>query len=133
MITPPSPSSGVPVYLQLIEQVKHAIATGALRPGDQLPGIRKLAEELTINPNTIVKVYHELEHEGLIEVRHGLGAFVARRAARHDRVELLTESAREVAELVERLRSAGVTDAELRRLLESELVRVPDRARVRTR
>src|SRR5439155_4293448 len=77
MLFRPNPSSGVPIYLQLMEQVKHAIETGALRPGDQLPGMRPLAEELVINPNTVAKVYRELEHEGIIELRHGAGAFVA--------------------------------------------------------
>ena len=76
----PNPSSGVPIYLQLMEQVKHAIETGALRPGEQLPGIRPLAEELVINPNTVAKAYRELEHEGVIELRHGAGAFVAANA-----------------------------------------------------
>ena len=84
----PNPSSGVPIYLQLMEQVKHAIETGALRPGEQLPGIRPLAEELVINPNTVAKAYRELEHEGVIELRHGAGAFVsanarAKKAHRH--------------------------------------------------
>src|SRR5260221_6135958 len=72
-----NPSSGVPNYLQLMEQVKHAIETGALRPGEQLPGMRPLAEELVINPNTVAKAYRELEHEGVIELRHGAGAFVS--------------------------------------------------------
>src|SRR5262249_47178100 len=55
----PNPALGVPIYLQLMEQVKHAIETGALRPGEQLPGIRPLAEELVINPNTVAKAYRE--------------------------------------------------------------------------
>src|SRR5438874_1809028 len=76
MLFRPNPSLGVPIYLQLMEQVKHAVETGALRPGDQLPGIRPLAEELVINPNTVAKAYRELEHEGVIELRHGAGAFV---------------------------------------------------------
>src|SRR3954465_3215641 len=76
MLLRPNPSSGVPIYLQLMEQVKHAIETGALRPGEQLPGMRPLAEELVINPNTVAKAYRELEHEGVIELRHGAGAFV---------------------------------------------------------
>src|SRR5215468_4898114 len=75
-----NPSSGVPIYLQLMEQVKHGIETGALRPGEQLPGIRPLAEELVINPNTVARAYRELEHEGVIELRHGAGAFVSRDA-----------------------------------------------------
>src|SRR5215208_619696 len=77
MLFRPTPSSGVPIYLQLMEQVKHAIETGALRQGDQLPGIRPLAEELVINPNTVAKAYRELEHEGIVELRHGAGAFIA--------------------------------------------------------
>src|SRR5476651_581921 len=75
MLLRPNPSSGVPIYLQLMEQVKHSIETGALRPGEQLPGIRPLAEELVINPNTVAKAYRELEHEGVIELRHGARAF----------------------------------------------------------
>src|ERR687892_927413 len=80
MLFRPNPSSGVPIYLQLMEQVKHAVETGALRPGEQLPGIRPLAEELVINPNTVAKAYRELEHEGVIELRHGAGAFVSKNA-----------------------------------------------------
>ena len=57
----PNPSSGVPVYLQLVEQVKDALETGALRPGDPLPGIRPLAEELVISPNAVARAYRELE------------------------------------------------------------------------
>src|SRR4026209_1658242 len=76
MIFRQNPSLGVPIYLQLMEQVKHAIETGAIRAGEQLPGIRPLAEELVINPNTVAKAYRELEHEGVIELRHGAGAFV---------------------------------------------------------
>src|SRR6185503_13156689 len=84
MIIKPNPSLGVPIYLQLVEQVKHAIEIGALRPGDQLPSIRPLAEELVINANTVAKAYRELESEGVIELRQGAGAFVAERArARH--------------------------------------------------
>src|SRR5258708_9111259 len=77
MLFRPNPALGVPIYLQLMEQVKHAIETGALRPGEQLPGIRPLAEELVINVNTISKAYRELEHEGVIELRHGAGAFAS--------------------------------------------------------
>ena len=63
-----------------MEQVKHAIETGALRPGEQLPSIRPLAEELVVNPNTVAKAYRELEHEGVIELRQGAGAFVSDKA-----------------------------------------------------
>jgi GntR family transcriptional regulator len=116
----PSPSSGVPIYLQLMEQVKHAIETGALRPGEQLPGIRPLAEELVINPNTVAKVYRELEHEGVIELRHGAGAFVSPNA-RAKATDNLRAGQTIVAAAVEKLRARGVTPEEIRRLFEAEL------------
>jgi GntR family transcriptional regulator len=116
----PNPSSGVPIYLQLMEQVKHAIETGALRPGEQLPGMRPLAEELVINPNTVAKAYRELEHEGVIELRHGAGAFVAG-TARGKKTDDLRAGQAIVAAAVEKLRARGVTGDEIRRLVEAEL------------
>ena len=117
----PNPSTGVPIYLQLMEQVKHGIETGALRPGDQLPGIRPLAEELVINPNTVAKAYRELEHEGVIELRHGAGAFVAGNAGARKAPDRLRAAQGIVAAAVERLHARGVTDEEIRRLFEAEL------------
>lgn len=121
MLSRPNPSSGVPIYLQLMEQVKHSIETGALRPGEQLPGIRPLAEELVINPNTVAKVYRELEHEGVIELRHGAGAFVSGNARAKKQVDKLRAGKAIVAAAVNRLRARGVTDEEMRRLFEAEL------------
>ena len=118
----PNPSSGVPIYLQLMERVKHAVETGALRPGEQLPGIRPLAEELVINPNTVAKAYRELEHEGVIELRHGAGAFVAANVrGRKATTDRLRAAQVVVAAAVERLRAKDVTDEEIRRLFEAEL------------
>ena len=94
LLLKPNPSSGVPIYLQLMEQVKHAIATGALRPGEQLPGIRPLAEELRVNRNTIAKAYAELESQGVIETIAGKGCFIKTQSSpfRKDvRLKLLTE------------------------------------------
>src|SRR5262245_24608282 len=71
-----NPASGVPLYLQLIEQVKHAIETGAIRTGEQLPSVRQMAEDLVINPNTVARAYREMEHAGIIELKHGSGAFI---------------------------------------------------------
>ena len=122
MLFRPNPSSGVPIYLQLMEQVKHNIETGALRPGEQLPGIRPLAEQLVINPNTVAKAYRELEHEGVIELRHGAGAFVSGQARARKVTEKLRAGQSIVAAAVERLRKSGVTDEEIRRLFEAELV-----------
>lgn len=124
MLLRPNPASGVPIYLQLMEQVKHAIETGALRPGEQLPGIRPLAEELVINANTVAKAYRELEHEGVIELRHGAGAFVSANGRPRKATEKLRAGQTVVADAVRRLRERGVTDEEIRRLFEAELAGV---------
>lgn len=121
MLRRPNPSSGVPIYVQVIEQIKGAIETGALRPGDQLPGIRPLSEELAINPNTVAKVYRALEHEGLVEVRHGAGAFVSKRTRATRALGSLHAGQTIVAAAVERLRAHGLTGAEIRRLFEARL------------
>jgi GntR family transcriptional regulator len=127
MFLRPNPSSGVPIYLQLMEQVKHSIETGALRPGEQLPGIRPLAEELVINPNTVAKAYRELEHEGVIDLRHGAGAFVAAHAGAKKLTEKLRAAQAIVAASIDKLRARGVTDEEIRRLFEAQLAGLTSR------
>jgi GntR family transcriptional regulator len=112
-------SSGVPLYLQLIEQVKHAVETGALRVGDQLPTIRKLAEDLIMNPNTVVRAYRELEHEGVLNLKHGSGAFIKESAGGRTRVMRKAQAV--VQSAIERLESLGLTADELRRVFENEL------------
>lgn len=69
--------SGKPAYLQLVDQIKAAVASGSLRTGDSLPGIRPLAEDLRLNRNTVAKAYSELESQGVIETAAGKGCFVA--------------------------------------------------------
>ena len=112
-------SSGIPLYLQLMEQVKHAVETGALREGDQLPTIRKLAEDLVMNPNTVVRAYRELEHEGVLELKHGSGAFI--RAPTEGRASLILKAQAVMESAVERLMLLGLTEEELRRVFENEL------------
>jgi len=68
--------SGVPTYLQLVQQVRHAVRLGLLQPGDQLPTVKEVVGGLAINPNTVLKAYRELDHEGLVEARRGQGTFV---------------------------------------------------------
>jgi GntR family transcriptional regulator len=70
--------SGVAPYLQIGQQVKHALRLGMLKPGDQLPTVKEVVGSLAINPNTVLKAYRELEHEGLVEGRPGIGTFVLR-------------------------------------------------------
>jgi len=69
--------SGVPLYAQIIEKIKHLVATGRLKPGDQLPTIRQLAVDLRVNPNTVVHAYHELGSQGVISTQQGRGTFIA--------------------------------------------------------
>ena len=69
--------SGVPTYLQLVQQVRHAVRLGILRPGDQLPTVKEVVGQLTINPNTVLHAYRQLDLEGLIEGRRGVGTFVS--------------------------------------------------------
>jgi GntR family transcriptional regulator len=130
MLFRPSPTSGVPVYLQLIDQVKHAVDVGALRPGDQLPAIRRVAEDLVINPNTVAKAYRDLEHEGIIELRQGSGAFVAANG-RTRRVAQMKAAQPVLQAAVERLVKDGLTIEEIRRLVEAELLRVDGKPRAR--
>jgi GntR family transcriptional regulator len=68
--------SGLAIYLQLVQQVKRAVRLGVLRPGDQLPTVREVVASLAINPNTVLKAYRELERDGMVRSRHGIGTFV---------------------------------------------------------
>ena len=113
--------SGIPLYIQLMEQVKHAVETGALRDGEQLPVIRKVAEDLVMNPNTVVRAYRELEHEGVVELKHGSGAFI--RKPEGGRARVIRKAQTVVQPAVERLLLLGLTEDELRRVFENELAR----------
>jgi GntR family transcriptional regulator len=68
---------GVPIYIQIVNQVKHLVASGRLSPGDEMPSIRVLAEQLTVNPNTVARAYLELEHTGIVTKRNGTGTYVS--------------------------------------------------------
>ena len=129
MFFKPNTTSSVPVYVQLMEQVRHAVETGALKEGDQLPAIRRVAEDLVINPNTVARVYRELEHEGVIELRHGAGAFVSGR-----RVDEATERLRKAAPVVRgavvKLDALGLSEEEMRRLFEAEVRRLREEGAV---
>jgi GntR family transcriptional regulator len=114
-----NPSSGVPLYLQLIEQIKHAIESGAMRAGDQLPSVRQMAEELMINPNTVVRAYRELEHEGVIELKQGSGAFI--RESIVPRAKLMQKAQTVVQQTLDRLEALDLGEEEIRRLIENEL------------
>ncbi len=79
--------SGIPIYRQIIEQVKFAVARGELEPGDQLPTVRQLAVDLSINPNTVIRAYRELEIEGVLHTQQGSGTFVSSKRPKVDRLK----------------------------------------------
>jgi GntR family transcriptional regulator len=112
-------SSGVPVYLQLMQQIRHGVETGALRAGERLPTIRKLAEELVINPNTVVRAYRELQREGVVELRQGSGAYVGESVV--ERGQVMAKAGKLVGSVIERLTALGLTEEEIRRIVENEL------------
>ena len=126
-----TPTTGQPLYVQLMQQVRHAIECGALADGDQLPGIRTLAEELVVSPNTIVKAYSELEHDGLLELRQGAGAFVCVKRRQSLVTDRVHQARKRVANLVNDLREEGLHDDEIRRVFEAELLKALENARRR--
>jgi len=117
-----TPTTGQPLYLQLMQQIRHAAETGALRDGDQLPGIRTLAEELVVSPNTVAKAYSELEHEGLLELRPGSGAFVCVKRRTRSLADRVQVARHRIRDLIEGLREDGLLDEEIRRAFEAELL-----------
>ena len=125
------PAGGQPLYLQLMQQIRHATESGALRDGDQLPGIRTLAEQLVVSPNTVAKAYSELEHEGLLEVRHGTGAFVSLNRRGKGLAEHVSQAGQRVGRLIGDLRDEGLHDDEIRRVFEAQLLQARETARKR--
>src|SRR4051812_17906100 len=79
--------STTPIYRQIVDQICRAIATGKITPGEQMPSVRALAEELVINPNTVARTYADLIREGILEAHQGKGVFVARRRSIYTRTE----------------------------------------------
>lgn len=89
-----SPRDGVPIYRQIVNQVQYLVAAGRLAPGEELPPIRTLAEQLVVNPNTVARAYLELERAGLVVKRHGSGTYVSDNGSplkRAERLKLLAE------------------------------------------
>ena len=116
-----NPDSGIPLYVQLADQIRHAIESCVLTPGEQLPAIRTLAQGLVLSPNTVVRVYTELHREGIIELRQGVGAFVIDQERLPNRSKEVTTAKTLVREFVHRLRRRGFATGEIRRFVEAEL------------
>lgn len=117
------PRSGVPIYLQIIEQIKRSIALGVLQAGEQLPTVKQLAVDLTVNPNTVARAYRDLERDDVIETAPGRGSFV--------RADGTIESPKVAAEIggdaldvaLREAKSVGLARAEVRQLFETALER----------
>jgi GntR family transcriptional regulator len=112
--------SGVPPYLQLVQQVRQALRMGVLDAGDQLPTVREVVAEVAVNPNTVLKAYRDLEREGLVEARAGQGTFVLRRPTgppptTHSRL------GRSLGRWVREAREAGLDDEAIESLLKVTL------------
>lgn len=110
--------SGVPVYRQLIDQVQAAIASGILNTGDQLPTVRQVAVDLTINPNTVSRAYREMEIRGLLDTQQGIGTFIADRKVEYSRNERERMLGQLVGEFVSRAGAAGFTLRQLMKALQ---------------
>ena len=115
--------SGVPTYLQLVQQVTQAVRLGILLPGDQLPTVKEVVGSLAINPNTVLKAYRELDHEGLVEGRRGQGTFVSSDlpSLPPDEVKGLRSA---LQRWIERARAAGLDDDNMAALF-ADTVRPP--------
>ena len=112
--------SDVPIYRQLVQQVRREVMLGRLRPGDQLPSVKELVDALSVNPNTVVKAFSELEHQGIVVRRQGVGTFVSAApplASLAAAPGLLGPLAR----WVERARRDGLSAEQIRLLLEAAL------------
>lgn len=120
--------SGVPVYRQIIDQVLFATASGSLRTGDQLPTVRQLAVDLSINPNTVVRAYRELEIRGVLETQQGTGTFISGKKVRQDEAQRQRRLTQLVSEFVANASAQGFTVEEIQERL-AELAPEPAKKR----
>ncbi|RMI31577.1 GntR family transcriptional regulator [Streptomyces triticirhizae] len=112
--------TGVATYLQIVQQTKQALRLGLLEPGDQLPTAREVVEATAVNPNTVLKAYRELEREGLVEARRGLGTFV-RKSPRTPAAATRAPFADELTDWMRRARAAGLDREDVAALFGSAL------------
>ena len=118
------PRSGVPIYLQVIEQIKRSVAIGILGAGEQLPTVKQLAVDLTINPNTVAKAYRELERDGVIDTSPGRGSFVGTDGAGVEARRAVSDVARAAFEgAVREAKSLGLSREETQELMARTIAR----------
>ncbi|MHB8900986.1 MAG: GntR family transcriptional regulator [Thermoguttaceae bacterium] len=126
-----SSNDGVPIYLQIANQVKYLVASGRLAPGDEIPPIRALAEQLVVNPNTVARAYRELEIAGVVEKRRTAGTFVADAGSKFSRRECRKILAERVDALLAEARQMKIPTLDVIRLIEERQQRMesPDKGR----
>ena len=111
------PRSGIAPYRQLVDQVRQAVEMGRLRGGDQLPSVRDVVTQVTINPNTVHRAYRELEHLGLAEGRLGLGTFITQNPDVHTTEAGSAQLSRQLQLWAQRARAAGLNNIDMLELL----------------
>jgi GntR family transcriptional regulator len=115
--------NGVPIYLQIVEQVKRSVAMGRLKPEDGLPSVRQLAMDLMINPNTVARAYLELEHDGVIYKRQGQGTFVSAQAVDASRRERQKVVGALLEKAIREATASGMTVGEIEELYRAAMER----------
>lgn len=115
------PQSGLAPYRQLVDQVRHAVHTGLLRDGDQLPSVRDVVTQITINPNTVHRAYRELEHQGIAEGRAGLGTFITLHSGVAPDAAADGTFEQALHDLVINARRAGLNEETIRELMRTAL------------
>jgi GntR family transcriptional regulator len=118
------PDSHIPIYVQIIEYLRSVIAAGVYRPGEALPSLRVLATELKVNPNTVQRAYDEMERQGMIRSRRGVGMFVAERGARSARSRAEESVQAAFAQAVAAARAASLSTQRIRELFHDALHQV---------
>ncbi|MFC1499998.1 GntR family transcriptional regulator [Candidatus Zixiibacteriota bacterium] len=113
-------NSGIPIYRQIIEQIKVAIANGELKAGDQLPTVRQLAVDLSINLNTVIRAYRELELEGILEMQQGSGTFVSSKKPEVDLLKKQQMIDQLVSEMLARASAYGISMEELMEVMRTQ-------------
>jgi GntR family transcriptional regulator len=121
-------NSHVPIFKQIVEHIRTAIAAGIYQSGEALPSLRALALELMVNPNTVQRAYEELERDGLVYSRRGLGLFVAEKGSRSARSQSQEAVEKSFLEGVRLAHSVGFTTQEVRRIFDKTLTRRTDKA-----
>ncbi len=115
------PAGGVAIYLQIVRQIKYAIAEQTMRPGQLLPSVRILSQQLAVNPNTVARAFQELQADGIIETLRGRGVVVCTGAVERCRKQRKTLIAERVADVLNEAISGGLDEDEIRTIVEQQL------------